>query len=691
MDRSNPRASKKFAAALIAVACAAPLLAQRGAWTTSGPPGVTIEAFAIDPEMAGRIWAATAKHVIFRSDDSGTSWVAAGTGVTEPPYDTSSPDLLRIAVDPGNSDVVYAGGSLGFFKTVNSGRSWSKIDLSAFPDIELCTVSIAVGPDRTVLLVAGTRILRSTDGGDTWVAAEQANQGFPRVLVSTGRPGAFLNGGTAGVLRTTDSGATWHLTLAAGPGDEFDSIAVSALDPDSVLAATSAGSVFRSTDGGVSWTAASGAPQIALLARDPADPSIVYGAGQPGKLTALANLYRSRDGGLTWTEIPTPYEGVVHPRGPVTVALAVLEDHTVLDSGPDEGAFVSEDSGNTWRPSNRGLPGNTGGISMVGNVLADFDSGTGKLHSSAGHGHSWQLRNACVGAPAHACGAVLDFAIAATTTPTLYLSGLTIHSWWSLKSTDLGATWISLPLPLVVFVVDPADSATVFAPTYMGGELYRTSDSGESWNRIAPDLFPSAEQADEAVRVFPLGRERYLAVRFRNDPTATEEIFLSRDRGDQWTPVSGVSIPPGADDLGAFAVGGAETTIFLFQSYFLDGWRTVLFRSADEGRSWTVLPTPGSPSGLALDPQHPGRAYLSAASAGVFTSMDWGNHWSPLSNELPLGPGFSCGGLLLEPDGSYLHLSTSNGVYDLALPIPRVSLTPQPAPAPIEGRSVARP
>jgi photosystem II stability/assembly factor-like uncharacterized protein len=145
-------------------------------------------------------------------------------------------------------------------------------------------------------------ILTSTDGGHTWVRHQGTaldGQSVLEIVVDpTNANVAWAATGARGVFRTADGGTTW----TAGAGLETASIMSLAVDPSNptvLYAGTVASGVVKSTDGGVSWLTSSigmdPAERVNALVVDPSRPTVVY-AG-----TNFSGVYVSVDAGATWT------------------------------------------------------------------------------------------------------------------------------------------------------------------------------------------------------------------------------------------------------------------------------------------------------------------------------------------------------------------------------------------------------
>ena len=179
--------------------------------------------------------------------------------------------------------------------------------------------------------------------------------------------------GTAGqgILRSVDDGATWH-RLGLKEAIEFDGIvrclAVDPSDPARVLAGADAG-ICLSTDGGAHFTQV-GSPAyghtVWAVAFSPIDPQLVFaGTGAPSR----ARMFRSKDGGLSWTrldvELPEFCPGVHRPRI-LSICPHPQQANEVWFGVEEGGAWRSRDGGDTWeRVDNEGSGINNGDIHAI--------------------------------------------------------------------------------------------------------------------------------------------------------------------------------------------------------------------------------------------------------------------------------------------------------------------------------------
>lgn len=264
-----------------------------------------------------------------------TSWSALGPG-------NIGGRTRSILIDPTDPSVMYAGGVAGgVWKSTDGGASWNAADDMM---LNLAVSSMAMDPaDPTVLyagtgegylaggMVQGLGIFKSTDAGATWNQLSGTVTGVPfgafdyvnDVIVSANDSNTVYAGTRTGVWRSTDGGTNWSVLLAnpwyvAGPSSSvgcyagcLDLVARTDTSPDTLIASfgsLSADGIYRSTDGGTTWSswganpANQGRTSIAIA---PSDQDVVYlsmadnGAVNP--IGQLVEVYRSTDGGATYT------------------------------------------------------------------------------------------------------------------------------------------------------------------------------------------------------------------------------------------------------------------------------------------------------------------------------------------------------------------------------------------------------
>ncbi len=192
----------------------------------------------------------------------------------------------------------------------------------------------------------------------------------------------YMGTAGAGVWKTTDGGTSWHdITNGYIRTSSVGAIAVAESDPNVVYAGmgehsirgvtTSHGDgVYRSTDAGRSWThmGLEATRAISRIRVHPDDPDLVYVAaqGSPFAPTSERGIYRSEDGGATWSLVlhvdeNTGAADLAMDRTNPRILYAAMWDHdrepwAIRSGGPGSGFWKSVDGGDTWKEINAGLP-----------------------------------------------------------------------------------------------------------------------------------------------------------------------------------------------------------------------------------------------------------------------------------------------------------------------------------------------
>ena len=232
------------------------------------------------------------------------------------------------------------------WKTTDGGANWTPL---TDDQPSLATGSIALAPSSPDIVYVGTGeqnnsgdsyygagILKSTDGGSTWTqlanpfvgpfSTSRVNGGGARIgaiAVHPSNPNVVLAAidktpaSTAGIYRSADGGATWTQVL---PGAVGTDVVFNPADGSIVYAALgSAGGstlngVYKSVDTGATWTPAAGAAPAALpatnvgrisLAMAPSSPDTIFAGIQNSASSALLGLYKTTDGGQSWNRLIT--------------------------------------------------------------------------------------------------------------------------------------------------------------------------------------------------------------------------------------------------------------------------------------------------------------------------------------------------------------------------------------------------
>jgi len=508
------------------------------------PPSVHVNALAIDPLHPGTLYAEIGASVsygggLFQSTDGAASWNAVNSGL---------PDSLfidAVAVDPHNPNTLYVGGNYGVFRSTDGAASWTRVGH------ESNVWNLAIDPldSGTVYALNDRGILKSTDGGGSWsVVSPQGTAGDPFpylvgwlvVAPGEGGPSTVYAGGNArGVFKSLDGGLTWTLATSGLFATSIDSLAIDPQNPHTVYAGVDVAGLYKSTDGAVSWSATPILPGVSVfaLANDPQEPGTVYAAGPNG-------LYKSIDSGASWVQLPVApaWTDLAQPIFPL--AVDTRNPGTVYSGG-----FKSADGGASWAK-----------LAVGPTALAIDPQDSGTLYAGTITGIAGELS-------------------------VLSISG------GVRKSVDGGRSWsgvntVAQSYGVSSLTADPTNSSVVYAETSWVdcSESYDCSD-GSGGNSGYFD--PNSDLAKKGLG-----------------------LFRSADGGATWAKLD----LPG--DPFQFNLLGVDPQGTLY------AWATAgLARSMDGGATWNALPTAGLSSGvsvLTFDPQNSNHLFAGTGGGGVF-------------------------------------------------------------------------
>jgi photosystem II stability/assembly factor-like uncharacterized protein len=302
---------------LAAAACAVSLAAAAG----SGQQGTIVTSLTLFAGTAEGLW---------RSTNWAGSWERVAGRIAGVRLDALG---AARSVAPLASEVWVAGDG-GLYYSQDFGETWAP--LSLVRDIRALLLSRWPAADPTVFVGTGTALLRSRDGGRTFEPTAYAGGAVHRLEWPGG---AVVVACDRGLLVTRDVGERFEGPGQGLPEGPVRAVALSSfflVDPV-LFAGPSSGGVFRSSDGGATWTASGLAGEVVgdLVWLGP----FLYAAGESG-------FYRSPDAGATWTRLaasPGRPTRLMFPLAPAAGLEAFL--------ATDRGLFRTPDAGEHWSPA----------------------------------------------------------------------------------------------------------------------------------------------------------------------------------------------------------------------------------------------------------------------------------------------------------------------------------------------------
>jgi photosystem II stability/assembly factor-like uncharacterized protein len=614
-------------------------------------PSQSIGAIAVAPSDHNIIYVASGEGLhrpdlsvgngIYKSTDAGKTWVHLGL--------REGQQIPALVVDPRDPNKVFAAvlghpygpnQERGVFRSTDGGNTWQKIlykdentggsdiemDLSN-PDVLYASLwETREGPweDNNQFQGIGGGLFKSTDAGNTWhpltnglpknvtqinvaIAASQPSRLY--AAVATTDHGEYGSGAGLGVYRSDDTGETWHVAttdprpaMRIGGGD-LPVIRVDPKNPDVVYSVSIV--TVRSTDGGKTWMSIRGAPggdDYQNLWINPNDPNIILVVSDQGAIVTV-------NGGQTWSSWynqPTAqlYHVGVTNTFPYRVCAGQQESGSVcILSRGNDGEITFRD----WHP----VATIEYGYVAPDPLDPDVIYGGGRTEVSKYHWSTGQVQNVTP-IPIRSAKFRTD-----RTEPTLF---------------------------------SPIDPHTLY---FSSNVLFKTTDGGQSWQTISPDLTRENPGVPSSVGALAsknpdAGKQRgviyALAPSFKDINTlwaGTDDglIWMTRDGGKNWNNIT----PP---DLTAWSkVTQVEASHFDDQSAYasvsrfrIDDLHPYIYRTHDSGKTWKLitggLPDDAPADTVREDPVRKGLLFAGTENS-VWVSFDDGDHWQSLQLNLP--------------------------------------------------------
>ncbi|HSN26444.1 MAG TPA: choice-of-anchor D domain-containing protein [Kofleriaceae bacterium] len=653
-----------------------------------------------------RLYVATAGGGVWRTDNDGATW----TPITE---SLGSLSVGSLAIDPVNSSVLYLGlgdpfdgTGIGFVKSTDGGDTWSAPvylgDSSIIPQV----------------LVQGGVVFAATNKG----LYKSVNGGASFTLVS------LATGGT-------EAPYIWSIASTGAQG-----IAIALEAAPSATTGTTDGQVWVSPDNGTTWTRATGMTKSSgigriTLASAPSNRSVVYAmAAVPNSSASsdLADIFKSTNGGATWTALGVTRQRYTNANTESSTVGTLLNGQgwyngTIVVSPTDAndvwfgGALLvaeSKDGGSTYTQKSNWLA-----QFNLQYVHADFHASTytadGRLYLGTDGGvfvstdggstfsdrlnvglttHLFYSVGSSPAAPSAVIGGLQDNGtrVRSGTTSTFnqYLGGDgfgshinqtdatqmlgTLYYDRIYKSTDSGITWSLASTGIsesnnsstATFItrINPRELTNELY-TFSNLKVYKSTNYAGSWSVAGTAVTTTGVIRNVGVA---WDNANYIGV-----VGSGGRVWLTSNGGSTWTLVATgkdgtdpTSLPGNQLSLSDIRFDPADPThkTIWVASVAPDAGSTHLWKTTNGGTSWAKADvTNGLPPAIPInltksDPQAP-NVIFAGTHLGVYRSTDGGSTWARFGAGLPF---VNIDDLYISPDGSLVRAASfGRGIWEL--------------------------
>jgi len=642
-------------------------------WTIQGPgdAGARINTIEIDPANDDIVYIGYSGGGVWKTTDKGVSW--------NPIFD-DSPYLAigSIEIDPGDSDIVYVGTGdpnitgypyigNGIYKSTDAGATWTEMGLQGMGTIS----KIIVDPANSQIVYASSMgspfeqspdrgLFKSIDGGSVWtkvlyisthtgiidfvVDPVNTNRiyacGWDRIRSATH---SYAAGGGGRIFRSVNGGNSWTLMdngLPTSTALSRSSLAMSATDPNTIYASIIDSTfrlkgVYKTTNGGDSWITVTDGETNGF-----SNPVSSFG-WYFGRIYVNPNddnhiflcgvrLWNSGTGGAGWN-LATPGSGALAPH---------VDNHFMaFDSQGD--TYVATDGGLYRRDSGGTVWNDIEDIPTTQFYRVAYNPHEPDHYYGGAQDNGTQAGNASIitnwdrvfGADG------FELVFDPIDDDKFFVETQNGDIWVSFDSTGFTVATFGINTQDRIhwdmqYIMSSNNRELMYCGTYRvyksdtGGNPFWTAVSGDLTNGIIPgQISPTISTVSEA----PMDS---LAVYCG---TTDANVWRSLDAGSTWTDISA-----GLPNRYVTCVKGAPhlaTGVYVSHSGYLSADNTShIHYSTDNGNSWTDIS--GDLPDLAINhievmPNNNGNVIFVATDGGVYATLNSGQNWDRLGGNMP--------------------------------------------------------
>lgn len=620
-------------------------------WQLVGPRPISSEYWSGNNNASGRVVGIaphpTDANTVYIASASGGVWKTTNGGTAWAPISDELPSLNHgaIGISKTSPDTLYVGTGeyttqslgAGIFKTTDGGSTWSQVATTAQVGNQFS--GIAVDPTNANIVHATgiSGYFRSLNGGSTWTQVLfSACSGL--VVDQTNPSRVFVGVDSDGVYRSTDGGATFtRLSTglpAVGAGQRRVVVAMGVNNPSVVVAAMANSSsgvfgTYRSADGGNTWSQLTATPNFAspqawydmYIAVDPANSARLFAGGVDPRY-AVSGIIRSTTNGASWSEISNAGGTQTHP------------DHHAIAFGPTGIVWEANDGG-VWKST-------TGGSSWVNTnaTLAITQNYQLALHpTNPNIMMTGTQDNGTVGKTSASLtwpqilagdGGYLAYDFSNPSISYTTYVALTVYRVIGGGATDISGPWSGDSRAFIApITMDPVSPTTLYAGSNRVWRTTNATANPPTWTAISTSTVASGSTLN-VISVAP-SNTQVIYTGANNG-----RVFVTTNGGGSWTQRNGtISTGPSVADIEISPTSSATAYIAMGRT---SGVRVA--KTTSTGASWTnvsaSLPAGVTPTALAVDWDRAGTPHLYLGTgAGIYVSTDDGATWVKDGAEFP--------------------------------------------------------
>ena len=545
--------------------------------------GLQIGGISVDPKNENRVFAAVFGHPygpnkergVYRTTDGGKNW-------EQVLYIDENTGAIQVTIDPTDPNIVYAdmfasrlapwengewaGPKSGLFKSTDGGNTWNQLKTGLpTPADGLDRIGFCIAPsdhNRLYAVVSANEknggIYRSDDGGGSWQKLSgdmrlwDRGTDFAEIKADPKNPDIVYDVNVV-VWKSVDGGKTWTGWKGAPGGDDYHRLWINPQNPDIILLSSDQGSGVT-INGGETWSSWYNQPtaQLYHVSADNAFPYNVYSGQQESGSVGIAS--RGNDGAITFRDW--------HPVS--------AEEYGYVVADPKDPNII------------------------YGGKISRYDKRTGQAQDIRPEGKYRYIRTAPI-------------------------------------------------------VFSPADNKTLY---FAGNVLFKTRNGGNTWQVVSPDLTRTTYDVDACIGIYrndSMSRMPQRGVIYTIAPSPLDSniiwvgtddglIHVTRNGGKNWENVT----PPSLTSWSKISLMDAShtnknTAYAAVNRIRLDDLHPHIFRTRDGGKTWQEIVNglPNDPiNAVKEDPKCKGLLFAGSERA-VYVSFDDGENWQTLRMNMP--------------------------------------------------------